>query len=76
MARYRPYEPDAGDCAFIRSALPYAARLTQQNRREVDWYVTVTAARLVRKGMLREAWALTPPRAYPVAAARVLLSDR
>jgi glycosyltransferase involved in cell wall biosynthesis len=74
MARYRPYEPDVGDCAFIRAALPFAARLGEENRKVVDWYVTVTAARLIRKGMLREAFALTPPRSYPVAAARVLLS--
>ena len=74
LARYRPYELDAADCAFIRAALSYAARLSQQNRREVEWYVTVTAARLVRKGMLSEALTLTPPKNYPVAAARLLLS--
>lgn len=74
LARYRPYELDAGDCAFIRAALPHAARLTPQNRKEVEWYVTVTAARLVRKGMLSEALTLTPLKNYPVAAARVLLS--
>ncbi len=74
LARYRPYELDAGDCAFIRSALPAAKHLTPQNQKEVDWYVTVTAARLLRKGMLSEALTLTPPKNYPVAAARVLLS--
>lgn len=74
LARYRPYEPDAEDCAFIRAALPYAAVLPAKNRKEIDWYVTVTAARLVRKGMLSEALALTPPRNYPIAAARLLLS--
>jgi GT2 family glycosyltransferase len=76
LARYRPYEPDAADCAFIRAALPFAARLTPQNRKEVDWYLTVTAARLVRKGMLREAWTLAPPRTYPIVATRVLLPGR
>ena len=74
LARYRPYEPNEYDCAFIRAALPFATRLALQNRKEVDWYLTVTSARLMRKGMLREAWALTPPRAYPVAVARVLIS--
>lgn len=72
LARYRPYEPDAADCAFIRAALPLAKRLTPQNQREVAWYVTVTAARLVRKGLLREAMTLTPLKNYPVAAARVV----
>ncbi|HYD72561.1 MAG TPA: glycosyltransferase family 2 protein, partial [Candidatus Binatia bacterium] len=74
LARYRPYELDGADCAFIRGSLPYAARLTAQNQKDVEWYVTVTAARLVRKGMLSEALTLTPPKNYPVAAARVLLS--
>jgi Glycosyl transferase family 2 len=73
MARYRPYEPDMGDCAFIRAALPFAGSLGEQNRKVVDWYVTVTAARLFRKGMWREALALTPPASLPLAAARVLL---
>jgi len=73
LARYRPYELEAQDCAFIRAALPQARALTAQNRKEVSWYVTVTAARLVRKGMWREAMALTPPGDYPLATARVLL---
>ena len=74
LARYRPYELDAADCVFVRIALPFAAQLSAQNQKEVEWYVTVTAARLVRKGMLSEALALTPPKNYPVAAARVLWS--
>jgi len=74
MARYRPYEPDAGDCAFIRAALPCGRHLSPKNQKELGWYVTVTAARLVRKGLFAEALALTPPASYPVAAARVLLS--
>jgi glycosyltransferase involved in cell wall biosynthesis len=74
LARYRPYELDATDCAFIRAALPNTPHLTPQNQKEVEWYITVTAARLVRKGMLSEALTLTPPKNYPVAAARVLLS--
>jgi len=72
LARYRPFEPDRGDCAFIRAALPLAAALTPQNQKEVDWYATVTAARLARKGMLAEAFALTPPRLYAMAAARMM----
>jgi len=74
LARYRPFEPDAGDCAFIRAALPHARRLTRQNQKEIDWYVTVTAARLIRKGKWAEALTLTPPTSLPTAAARVLLS--
>lgn len=74
LARYRPYEPDTADCAFIRAALPAAKRLDPQNQKEVAWYVTVTAARLVRRGMLREAMTLTPLQDYPVTAARVVMA--
>jgi len=74
LARYRPYEPEASDCAFIRAALPLARRLSPQNQKEVRWYVTVTAARLVRKGKLREAMMLTPAKDIPIAAARVLMA--
>jgi glycosyltransferase involved in cell wall biosynthesis len=73
LSRYRPFEPDRNDCAFIRAALSFVAALSPQNQSEVRWYVTVTAARLMRKGMWREAFALTPPTDYPMAAARLLL---
>lgn len=73
MARYRPYEPDVSDCSFIRDALRYSIDLTSANRREIGWYVTVTAARLLKKGRWREAVALTPPIHYPIAAARLFL---
>jgi glycosyltransferase involved in cell wall biosynthesis len=72
LSRYRPYEPDGVDCAFIRSALPLAQKFGAQSRKEIDWYVAVTAARLVRKGRVAEAFALTPPTHYPVAAIRAL----
>lgn len=75
LARYRPFEPSRDDCRFIRAALPFAARLTAQNKKIVNWYITVTAARLMRKNMLTEALALTPPGQYPVAAARSLLGQ-
>ncbi len=74
LARYRPFEPNLADCKFIRAALHFAAALTAQNQKIVTWYVTVTAARLLRKGMAGEALALTPPKHYPVAAARTLLA--
>lgn len=75
LARYRPYELDASDCAFVRAALPFAKQLTGKNQKEIEWYVTVTAARLVRKGLIAEALTLTPPQNYPVAAARALLQS-
>lgn len=73
LANYRPFELDMGDCEYIRAALPLARRLTPQNQKELDWYVTVTAARLVRKRMWREAMTLTPPKNYAIAGARLLL---
>lgn len=74
LARYRPFELDRGDCDFIRASLPHAHALPVQNRGEIDWYVTVTAARLIRKGKWAEAFALTPPASLPKTAARLLLS--
>lgn len=76
LARYRPFEPSLPDAKFIRAALPFAAALTPHNQNVVNWYVTVTAARLIRKGMINEALALTPPQLYPVAVARTLIGVR
>jgi glycosyltransferase involved in cell wall biosynthesis len=73
MALYRPYELDEGDCAFIRAALPSAERLNPRHQLDLRWYVTVTAARLLRKGLWREAAVLTPPKHYALAAARAFL---
>lgn len=73
MACYRPYELDESDCGFIRAALPFSERLNPKHRMDLNWYVTVTAARLLRKRMWREATILTPPKHYAVAAARALL---
>lgn len=73
LAGYRPYEPEVSDCAFIRAALAFAGKLSAANQKDVMWYVTTTAARLIRKGRFAEAFALTPARAYPKTAARVLV---
>jgi glycosyltransferase involved in cell wall biosynthesis len=73
LARYRPYEIEISDCTFIRSALPQAELLPLQNQREIRWYVTVTAARLVRKLKIAEALALAPLATLPIVAARTLL---
>jgi hypothetical protein len=74
LAAYRPYEPDVSDCTFIRQALAASPTLTRENQREVRWYVTVAAARLIRMGRIREAFALTPPAEYPIVAARAVLA--
>jgi hypothetical protein len=72
LAGYRPYELEASDCAFIRAALPLAATLAVQNRKDVMWHVTTTAARLIRKGRIGDALRLAPPAAYPRTVARTL----
>ncbi len=73
LARYRPYELEHSDCAFIRAALPLAKRLAATNQNEIGWYVSVTAARLIRKGLWHEALTLAPPTALPKTVARILL---
>ncbi|WP_049755019.1 MULTISPECIES: glycosyltransferase family 2 protein [Hyphomonas] len=70
MTRMRPFEPDRADCAYIRDAWQYAGRLDTENRNQFSWYLTVTAARLIRVGRLGDALALLPPRFLPIAFAR------
>lgn len=72
MARMRPFEPDAVDCAYIRSAWQYAGRLDTENRNQFSWYLTVTAARLIRGGQLANALKLLPVQFLPIAFARFI----
>src|SRR5690606_35838010 len=50
LGAYRPYEIEDADCAFIRAALrdARALPLSQENRKEIRWYLTQAAARLLR----------------------------
>lgn len=73
LAGYRPFEPDVADCIFIRAALPLSRDLSASNKKELDWYVSATSGRLMQKRLLSEFAALTPPKNYPMAAARALL---
>jgi glycosyltransferase involved in cell wall biosynthesis len=72
LTYYRPYELEHSDCVFIREALDNLGELSQRNRAEFKWYLTVTAARLLRKGEVARAAALAPAWAYPKVAYRVL----
>jgi glycosyltransferase involved in cell wall biosynthesis len=68
LAAYRPYELELTDCRFIRTALTNRARsLNPNNKTELMHVVLRTAARLVRKRRLREAFALVPSAQYPRA---------
>lgn len=73
LAHYRPYEIDRSDAAFIRAALADWTIATPENRGHIRWHVTQTAARLIRKGLTREAMAVSPPAFLPRIAARALL---
>lgn len=70
LTNYRPYELECSDCAFIRKCLRAACGLPQRNQAELNWLMTVAASRLLMKGRLAEAAALTPPSSYPIVAAR------
>jgi glycosyltransferase involved in cell wall biosynthesis len=70
LANYRPYELERSDCLFIRKSMSEARNL--RNQAELNWLVTVAAARLIRNGKFAEMAALTPVHAYPVVFARTL----
>jgi glycosyltransferase involved in cell wall biosynthesis len=72
LASYRPYELEYSDCVFIRRSLGEAFRLSKQNQRELNWLVTVAAARLLRGVRLVQAATLAPAPAYPIVMARLL----
>ena len=75
MTRMRPYEPDGEDCGFIRRAWAHAGSLDTENRKQFAWYLTITAARLLRAGRLGDAVRLVPLPLLPVAAARAVLGQ-
>jgi glycosyltransferase involved in cell wall biosynthesis len=72
LASYRPYELEYSDCVFIRKSLSEAFRLSKQNQKELNWLVTVAAARLLRGARLVQAATLAPASAYPIVMARLL----
>jgi hypothetical protein len=74
LAGYKPYELEVSDCRFIHSALRrHATLIRPADRRAVDRMWAGTTARLLRKGLLREAAALVAPRIWPAAATRFAL---
>jgi hypothetical protein len=73
LAAYRPFSIDHGDCAFIRRSLAHAHLFSTENRNEMRWYITEAANRLLQKGELTNALALTPPGFYARTAAKALV---
>jgi glycosyltransferase involved in cell wall biosynthesis len=69
LADYRPYELELADCWFIRTALAkrmHTARAT--NKDQLKRLTLRAAARLLHKGLLKEASAILPTSHYPRAA--------
>lgn len=74
LARYRSYELAPEDCRTIAASLRKAKSLPKQNQRELRWYRSVTAARLLSQGRLACAWTLAPWGAFVVAWCRCLIN--
>jgi glycosyltransferase involved in cell wall biosynthesis len=71
---YRPFELELEDCIFIRQARSELSKLSQANRLQLDRLYMTAIIRLLRKGLRREAVALTPPALYAPTAARLLFA--
>src|SRR6201996_2538069 len=70
LADYRPYEIELADCRFIRIALAKGMRtVSPTNQKEHTRMTLPAAARLLRKGLVKEAFIVVPPLLYPRAAA-------
>ncbi len=73
LAGYRAYEPDLDDCRFITGC--DLSELTTENRAELRWHKSVTAARLIRRGSFSAAVALAGLSGLPKAMMRLLLKS-
>jgi hypothetical protein len=72
LADYRPYELEMADCRFIGTALAKGMRsVNAKNQAELIRMALKTGARLVRKGLLKEAFAVVPFSTYPRATAEL-----
>jgi glycosyltransferase involved in cell wall biosynthesis len=72
LTSYRPFELELADCLFIRQARRERAILRAENRSELDRSCAAATARLLGKGRLREAVALSPASLYGSIAARMV----
>lgn len=73
LLELRHQTPTLQDCRFIRDAYQRHPVQNPTNRSELRRLVAVIGARLLRKGLYREAWALTPRRYTAEATARAVL---
>lgn len=65
LANYRPYELELADCRFVGAALRNSPELTGKNWLEVRWYLSQTAARMMKAGAIRKAITLAPLALWP-----------
>ena len=66
LASYRPFELEAADCRFIRSAVRrHGGLLSHANRKALDRHLCASAARMAAGGAIRNARTLLQPRLYP-----------
>jgi Glycosyl transferase family 2 len=73
LTDYRPYELELADCRFIRTALAMRMhRANPRNQTELTRMTLRAAARLLHRGLVREAFAVVPTSQYPGAAARLI----
>ena len=73
LADYRPYELQLTDCSFIRAALRKTmCSANLENQAELTRLVLRAAARLLNKGLVREAFVLVPTSHYSKAMARMV----
>jgi len=65
LADYRPYEIEGSDCVFIRAAVDAAAALADPaDRRTIDYFLTRTGSRLMRRGRAADVTRLVPRRLW------------
>lgn len=75
LAAYRPYELEAADCRFVAAQVraDSGPALSDENRKEIAWYLGEAAARLLRQGRAKDAAFLAPTKLWPKALAKAAL---
>jgi glycosyltransferase involved in cell wall biosynthesis len=74
LTSYRPFELDLADCLFIREARRERTILSSANQKQFDRLRAAATARLLVKGLMREAAALSQASLYASIAARLVAS--
>ncbi len=64
VATYRPYRLDGDDCRYIRHSVSLMSDELIENKAAIDHLIAKNSARLLTKGLFREAGLLTPRRVY------------